>query len=327
VDPAARRTGVTSTARIATVTANPALDVTYYVDRLVPGGEHRVVEVRERAGGKGVNTAGVLRCLGEPVIATGLLGGDTADRIREGLARAGIDESFVAIEGATRRTVVVVAADEGTATLFNEPGPRVTAAEWSALRTDVERRATDLSVLTFSGSLPPGVDVDAYADLVAAARAAGTARVVVDTSGRVMAATAAAGPDLMKPNVSELLDAMQVDDPMAGVAELRRLGARAVAVSAGADGLVLSTPSVSLRAQLDEPLAGNATGAGDAAVAAFARALARPGPDPLTDAEAARTMLAEAVAVSAAAVLAPVAGIVDAKNVGLLLTMVHVRDV
>jgi tagatose 6-phosphate kinase len=59
---------------IVTVTLNPALDLTYAVDALVPHGTHRVATVAERPGGKGLNVARVLHALGEPVLATGLLG-------------------------------------------------------------------------------------------------------------------------------------------------------------------------------------------------------------------------------------------------------------
>jgi 1-phosphofructokinase family hexose kinase len=317
---------VSTGGRIATVTANAALDVTYQVDRMERGGAHRVVRVDERPGGKGVNTAFVLHCLGEPVTATGLLGGDAAAHIRTGLAGAGIQDRFVPIARSTRRTVVILEAQDSTATLFNEPGPLVSSEEWAALRAEIERLATDVSVLTFSGSLPGGVGTDGYADLVSAARAAGDARVVVDTSGPALTAAAAAGPDLMKPNRAELAAAIGRDDAARGAAELRHLGAKAVVVSAGADGLLLSTDAFVLQAGLADPLVGNATGAGDAAVAALARALARPGADPLTDGEAARMMLVEAVAVSAAAVLSPVAGAVDVDDVERLQALVQVRS-
>ena len=311
---------------IATVTANAAFDVTYHVERVGRGREHRVLRVDERPGGKGVNTAFVLRCLGEPVTATGLLGGDAAAPIRAGVVDAGIEEAFVPIDGSTRRTLVILETHDSTATLFNEPGPQVTAEEWAALRAEVQRLAADVSVLTFSGSLPRGIGSDGYADLVSAALAAGSARVVVDTSGPAMLAAAAAGPDLMKPNSAELTAVTGTHDAAQGAAELRQGGAKAVVVSSGADGLVLTTGEFVLWARLTDPLVGNATGAGDAAVAAFARALARPGPDPLSDVEAARTMLAEAVAVSAAAVLSPVAGAVALDDVERLQPLVQVRS-
>src|SRR5690349_24424393 len=101
---------------ILTVTLNPALDLTYRVDALVPHGTHRVSTVAERPGGKGLNVARVLQALGEPVLATGLVGGATGDRVEHLLADEGVRSSFVRIEGETRRTVAVV--DRADATGF-----------------------------------------------------------------------------------------------------------------------------------------------------------------------------------------------------------------
>src|SRR5690349_8985145 len=115
---------------ILTVTPNAALDVTYQVDSLTPYATHRVSQVAERAGGKGVNVARVLHSLGEPVLATGLAGGPTGVRLRELLAADTVAEAFLPVAGNARRTVVV--ADRADATGFWEPGPIVTAAEWSA---------------------------------------------------------------------------------------------------------------------------------------------------------------------------------------------------
>ena len=70
--PPARDAGRGVGRMILTVTCNPAVDVTYDVDRLVPGAVHRVSRVRQRLGGKGVNVARVLHQLGEPVHALGL---------------------------------------------------------------------------------------------------------------------------------------------------------------------------------------------------------------------------------------------------------------
>jgi fructose-1-phosphate kinase PfkB-like protein len=79
-------------------------------------------------------------------------------------------------------------------------------------------------------------------------------------------------------------------------------GAGLVLVSLGADGM-LAVPRAGdpLHARLDRPLRGNATGAGDAAVAAVATLLSSGVDDPAL-------LLRRATAWSAAAVLAPLAG-------------------
>jgi tagatose 6-phosphate kinase len=89
-------------------------------------------------------------------------------------------------------------------------------------------------------------------------------------------------------------------------------------VSAGADGLVgVTATGEVVRARLDDPLAGNPTGAGDAAVAALAAGLASGRP--------VRDTLADAVAWSAAAVLHPVAGQVRQDDVDRLRPLVRVH--
>jgi fructose-1-phosphate kinase PfkB-like protein len=85
-------------------------------------------------------------------------------------------------------------------------------------------------------------------------------------------------------------------------------GTRLVLLSLGGDGMLAVTGDpVVLQAQLPEVLAGNPTGAGDAAVAAVACALARGVEDPAE-------LLRVAVAWSAAAVLEPIAGTISPRH-------------
>ena len=183
---------------IVTVTLNPALDLTYTVDALVPHATHRVQRVAERAGGKGLNVAGVLHALGEPVLATGLLGGATGAVVG---AKTSVPHSFTAIGGETRRTVTVV--DRVDATGLWEPGPVVTGEEWAAFQAHYVALVKDAAVVVLSGSLPQGLPVDAYAELVRLARRH-RCRSVLDTSGEALRLGAAAGPDVVKPNAAEL---------------------------------------------------------------------------------------------------------------------------
>jgi tagatose 6-phosphate kinase len=74
---------------ILTVALNAALDVTYKVPALRPGVSHRVTEVTERAGGKGLNVARVLAALGHDVTVTGFAGGATGRSLRDRLAGTG----------------------------------------------------------------------------------------------------------------------------------------------------------------------------------------------------------------------------------------------
>ena len=306
---------------ILTVTPNLALDVTYDVEALVPHSSHRVTRVREIAGGKGINVASVLTQQGVDVVATGLVGGDAGAVLRADLAARGIRHDLAEGASPTRRTVTVVSAADGEATAFNEPGAPWPPGLCDTLVDHVRGLLASLrpAVLVASGSVPPGFRADGYAVLVAAGREAG-ARVVLDASRDALLAGLAAGPDVVKPNRDELREVTGTDEPVAGARALQRRGARHVVVSLGSEGMLHVPPEGEVhRARPGRALRGNATGAGDAAVAAVARGLwlDRTWPD----------ILADAVAWSAAAVLQPVAGSVSPEDVAELARSVTVERV
>ncbi|WP_326797579.1 1-phosphofructokinase family hexose kinase [Streptomyces sp. NBC_01808] len=300
-----------------TVTLNLALDVTYRVPRLRAHASHRVTDVTERPGGKGLNVARVLAALGHPVTVTGLAGGPTGAQVRALLAAesAGVTDALVSVAGNTRRTVAVVDGSTGDTTQLNEAGPEVTADEWavfldayasllkgSGTGTGTGEGPAPVRAVALCGSLPPGVPVDAYAELVRAAHAAGVP-VLLDTSGEPLRHGVAAGPDLVKPNAEELAQLTGDTEPLRAADDARRRGAHAVVASLGADGLLAVTAEGTWRAAPPRHVPGNPTGAGDSAVAGLLSGLAEGLDWP--------ARLARAVALSAATVAAPVAGEFD----------------
>ncbi|WP_395574231.1 1-phosphofructokinase family hexose kinase [Streptomyces sp. BK79] len=292
-----------ATRTILTVTLNTALDLTYRVPRLRPHASHRVTEVTERPGGKGLNVARVLAALGHEVTVTGFAGGATGDAVRAGLAGAhGVVDALVPVAGQTRRTVAVVDQRTGDTTQLNEPGPVVAPAEWNAFQDVYEDLLTGAAAVALCGSLPPGVPVGAYAGLVRAARAAGVP-VLLDTSGEPLRRGVAARPDLVKPNAQELAELTGAHEPLRAAQAARRRGARSVVASLGAEGLLAVTPEGRWRAAPPAHVHGNPTGAGDSAVAGLLSGLVENLPWP--------ERLSRAVALSAATVLAPVAGEFD----------------
>ncbi|MGW2725218.1 1-phosphofructokinase family hexose kinase [Streptomyces sp. NPDC001492] len=288
---------------ILTVTLNTALDLTYRIPALEPHASHRITEVTERPGGKGVNVARVLAALGHEVTVTGFTGGATGRTVQDLLtATPGLVDALVPVGGPTRRTIALVDARTGDTTQLNEPGPTITPAEWSAFQEAYEDLLAPASAVALCGSLPPGVPVGAYAGLIRLAKAAGVP-VLLDTSGEPLRRGVAARPDLVKPNADELAELTGSHDPLRGAQDTRRRGARSVVASLGTGGLLAVTPEGRWRATPPARLHGNPTGAGDSAVAGLLSGLAEQLPWP--------ERLSRAVALSAATVLAPVAGEFD----------------
>ena len=118
---------------IVTVTLNAAIDRTLTVPNFQRGQRHRASAGVTLAGGKGINVARALKTLGVPVVATGLVGGQTGTRIIEQLTDEAILNDFVHIEGESRTSTAVVDPTGGTYTEINEWGPAVLPDELDTL--------------------------------------------------------------------------------------------------------------------------------------------------------------------------------------------------
>ncbi|MFD0557285.1 tagatose 6-phosphate kinase [Stackebrandtia endophytica] len=306
---------------ILTVALNAALDVTYHIDQSIsPHSTHRVREVTAAAGGKALNTARILHTLGESVVSTGLLGGATGRQIA-GLIPQGLRHSFVSVAAESRRALVV--ADPDDATGFWEPGADVTDAEWSGFLDRYAGLSAVARVVVLSGSLPPGLPIDAYAQLVRIARL-NRATTILDCDGSALHAALPERPDVIKPNTAELAEAVPHLDTGddAGVVDaarvLLRAGAGTVVASRGPEGLIAVTDDGHWSAAPAAAIVGNPTGAGDACVAGLARGILHGQPWP--------SRLRGAVALSSASVLAPIAGHVEVNDYLRLRGTVDLRD-
>ena len=305
------------------VTPNPALDITHRLSEVSLHAVNRAHEVTERPGGKGVNVARLVVAHGDETAVYGFLGGSCGRLVESLLQRLDphVNQRWTSVMGETRRTIAVV--DDIDTTMFNEPGPTVTHADWTDLGCSLNEACQPGDVVTVSGSLPVGTEPDEVGRLVMSVKETG-ARVIVDTVGPALLAAARAGADLLKPNHDELLRTTGVDDLETSIATMLRHGAGSLAVSLGADGIVLADASGTFHARLDRALTGNPTGAGDAVVAAFAHRLAQ---KPDSDAgPALRQALPTAITWSAAAVLAPVAGEFDAATASGLIPHVIIKE-
>lgn len=298
---------------ILTVTPNPAYDVTYEVPKLALGEVHRVGRVHQRVGGKGINVTRVLADLGTGSSAI-CLGDET---IGAAAAAEGIELQVIRAMHHVRRTVVVSGGD-GSTTSFWEPGAPAEAGSADRLVEAVDQAVQSATGLVVSGSIPPNVEPDLPARLASDAIAHGRP-VVVDVDNAALVLAAEVPGVVLLPNSDELARLVGHTCPTRNSVveagqQLIAGGVAAVVATRGADGLVGVTPHGAWHARLDAVIDGNPTGAGDAATAAVIRhlVLGSPWPD----------LLVDAVAVSGAAVRAPVAGSVDPAEYADLLPRV-----
>ena len=263
-------------ARVLTVTLNPALDLTVRLPSLRLGEVNRSDSLQVHAAGKGLNVAQVLADLGHQLTVTGFLGEGNPQAFEQLFAARGFADEFVRVAGDTRSNLKLAEAD-GRVTDINGPGLAVSEAQCDELLARLERLVPDHDLVIVAGSLPRGIEVQWFVELLQRLKRLG-ARVSLDTSGAALREGLAATPWLIKPNEEELGEARGValDDSSAIAAEARRLQAEGiahVAVSQGAHGVSWFSPNAALHANPPKVRVVSTVGAGDSLLAGMLHGL------------------------------------------------------
>lgn len=285
---------------IATLTMNPAVDVSTTVDQVAAEKKLRCRDPRRDPGGGGVNVARVIHRLRGQARAVYAAGGSSGALLGRLLEEESVVTDPVEVEGFTRENQFVSEERSDRQYRFIMPGPELGADEQDAL---TERAlAEPPEYLVASGSLPPGVPSNYYRRLAETARERGT-RLILDTSGDALCDGVEAGVYLLKPNLRELSELAGRDvseDPAqeaAARALVREGRAEVVVVSLSAAGVLLVTRDGTERIPAPTVTIRSKVGAGDSTVAGIATALAR-GDD-------VATAVRLGVAAGAAAVMTP----------------------
>jgi 1-phosphofructokinase len=272
---------------ILTVTLNPSVDRTLFVEGLRQHDSNRVLRCETDAGGKGVNASRMAARLGHGTCATGFLAGGTGAYVRRRLDDEGVQHEFVEVSGETRSNVSVEDGSGEPPTTFNERGAPVDGLDFEQLAEVLARRAAGARLAVLAGSLPPGSAPETYATIGSLLRSAGLL-VAIDADGEPMKAAMALPPDLLKPNAAEAsrLLGRAVDTPEDAVAAARTLSDQMVsagsqvavaAVSMGADGAALASPGGAWWGEAVPVEARSTIGSGDSMVAGIVGALANGG--------------------------------------------------
>ncbi len=187
---------------ITTVTLNPMLDKTVYVDAMQRGHIHRASEVEMIAGGKGINVSRQLKTLGAATHATGFLGGAIGAIVSQLLTAEAIDHDFVITGTMTREGVTYREAD-GTATAVFEPTGRIGVDFVHQLSAKINQLAQQSSWIVCSGSSPGHEADDLLYEAIMNGHKAG-AFSVLDSYGDAFTLAMKALPSLVKQNKQEL---------------------------------------------------------------------------------------------------------------------------
>jgi 1-phosphofructokinase family hexose kinase len=258
---------------IYTLTPNPSIDRTVTIPEIQFNNVLRSKNVRLDWGGKGFNVSRALAQFGVESMAMAWVGGGTGKMLADGLQRLGIPTDFVWVDEETRTNTMVIEEEGDWHIKVNEPGPSISKADVAQLMQKAESYAMKGDLWVLSGSLPPDVPEEFYADLINMIKSRG-AKVYLDASGTPLRYGCQAGPYLVKPNH---LEAAQIvgfaindqEDAKRAALPFLRMGVEYFALTMGAQGLLLATQKEMVFATPPKISVHNTTGSGDTAMAAI----------------------------------------------------------
>ena len=259
---------------IITLTLNPAVDKTIYLGDFTKGAVNRVQEVRKDAGGKGINVSKVVAKLGGTTTALGFLGGAAGKFISTAIAEFAIKQDFVQLDGETRTNMKIVDKSNREETEINEPGAEVNSEQLDDLKRKVLNTASAEDSVVLTGSLPPGVPTDIYADLINQLQAKNI-KVFLDASGKSLKQGITAKPYLIKPNINELetlvgRELSTVSEMVQAAEKLHEQGINIVVVSRGAEGSLVISDTDNYQVVPPDVESNSTIGAGDTLVGVLA---------------------------------------------------------
>ncbi|MGL5549385.1 MAG: 1-phosphofructokinase [Culicoidibacterales bacterium] len=256
---------------IYTCTFNPAIDLVMPVPTLTLGGLNRVQGEAFVPGGKGINASMILSRLGQSNIATGFLGGFSANYIETALIAEGITPHFISVDGITRINVKLKGEVE---TEINASGPTISADQFNQLVDYLANAMHANDTLVLAGTAAPGMDASAYTTLAQLCEQKAV-NLVLDTTQTYLTACLPYRPFIIKPNHHELAEIFEVEIPNQATLiyyarQLQQRGARNVLVSQGGDGATLITETGEVyTSNIPKGKLVNSVGAGDSMLAGF----------------------------------------------------------
>ncbi len=226
---------------IVTITLNPLLDKTLFVDRLRKGVISRTERKEMVAGGKGVNVARMLKNFDLPVKAFVMLGGHTGKLFADIVNEETIPLIPFWVKAPTRFSTRIHETSVELNTTIIEEGEGITRDEVRRMKEKALASIRKARVVVLSGSVPGPNLADFYRDLIREARKNKTA-CILDTYGQAFVRGVEASPFMVKPNRAEYESS--TGKPLRTVADYRvafehfhSKGIELVVISLGAKGL------------------------------------------------------------------------------------------
>ncbi len=261
---------------IRAICLNPNIDRSYYIGNFVPGVKFRNLVPDIAAGGKGVNVAKAVSCLGGDVVLYCFLGGRNGKYIEQSVSALCRIRS-VWIEGESRETTNIIDRKLNKETELVEQGPAVSDAQYMDLQAMLCADLEEGDIVICSGVSINGAPLDVYATISRLCMQR-NAFCFLDANGKDLENARGGQYSFWKPNQIELSE-LAGTSPSSIPVEIQRqvdssgIAADRILVSLGPNGGLFIGNGRILMAEVPQIPVVSTIGCGDSVVAGFAMSM------------------------------------------------------
>jgi len=192
--------------KIVPVLLNPTIDQIYEIKNFYVGGTFKVEKIKIYPVGKAISFSLGIREISadlDNLKVLACIGKHDINLYTKFLLERKIDFHFVEIEGKTRSNKTINDPIKNTTTHIREKGFNLVKEDIKILKDLIHKNSEEGDIIVFSGSIPQNVSDNIYADLINLCNKRKIIT-VLDSSGAALTKGIKANPTIIKPNLMEL---------------------------------------------------------------------------------------------------------------------------
>lgn len=264
--------------KIVTLSLNPAIDATLWVDEFKLEQDNLVNAERYDAAGKAMNVSRALHFYNAQNTAIVVAGRHNLEKYERQLRAEKINYQLITQDGFIRENISIIQANK-TLTRILRPGFSIESETVSIIKERLSNEVDDKTLVVISGTLPKGITVRVLRNICAHIKTLG-GLISLDTSSVTLDDIKEIQPFIIKPNYDEacaLFDKkLESKEDILELAQLiNSYGVEHVLISLSSDGMLYSNAANTQRYHVSVPSVKliSSVGAGDFGLAGFIMSL------------------------------------------------------
>lgn len=259
--------------KIITLTLNPAFDIHCYTKNFKEYTENFVEVISKDAGGKGINISRALTNNNIYNTAYVIVGNENKGEFIKSIKKDNINYKEIEVSGKIRENITIH-SDNVPETRISFLGFSIDKTHILKLKNMLKKENLKDSIITFSGSIPKGVDKENIIEFLMFIKQSG-AQLIIDSKSLSYEEILYIKPWMIKPNEEEIRIYSNKSSAYEAALDLRNAGIENVIVSLGENGAIYSSKEGIFSAKVPEIQVVSTIGAGDSLIAGFIGAISK----------------------------------------------------